>query len=181
MAAALSLALAACVSTAPPRLTPIGGPIPDAVSLAGRWQLQQSATDVAQRPDAGLQDVMTPARRDRSRPVAEGPSVSVFLRSGNRLKISQTPYGLFISFDRSVVEEYRFHEHRRVNVGPIEADRVSGWVDDRYVIRTLDSDGALLEESYALQAGDEVLLRNLSIVHNNREILALRQLYDREE
>ena len=181
MAAALSLALAACATKSPPSLTPIGEPIPAGVSFAGRWQLQQGASERVQQPGAGLQDVMSPARHDRGRgrPVSDGPSVYVFLRSGNKLRITQTAHGLFVSFDRSVVEEYRFREHRLVSVGPIEADRASGWVDGRYVIRTLDSEGALLEETYALQAGDDVLARNVSIVHNNREVLSLRQLYER--
>jgi hypothetical protein len=103
----------------------------------------------------------------------------VFLRTGSRLKISQTPYGLFVSFDRSVVEEYRFREHRLVNVGPIEADRVSGWVDGRYVIQTLDSDGALLEESYEPQAGGDELVRRISVTYGNENVLALEQGYDR--
>jgi hypothetical protein len=97
------------------------------------------------------------------------------------LKITQTPHGLFVSFDRSVVEEYRFREHRLVNVGPIEADRASGWQDGRYVIQTLDSEGALLQETYALEAEGEVLVRTVSVIYNNEEILSLRQAFDRLE
>jgi hypothetical protein len=181
MTVALSLALAACVTTAPPRLTAVGEPIPAGVNFAGQWQLQREATELAQRSGTGLQDVLAPARgdRNRGRPVSRGPSVYVFLRTGNRLKISQTPHGLFVSFDRSVVEEYRFHEHRVVSVGPIEADRVSGWVEDRYVIRTLDSDGALLEETYSLGADGDVLARTVTIVHENKEVFSLQQQYDR--
>ena len=135
------------------------------------------------QPDADLQDLTTASRRDRgrARPPADGPSVFVFLRTASELRITQTPHGLFVSFDRSVVEEYRFGEHRRVNVGPIEADRASGWVSGRYLIRTLDSEGALLEESYALEAGDDVLTRTVTIVHDKKEILALRQTFGRKE
>jgi hypothetical protein len=68
-----------------------------------------------------------------------------------------------------------------VSVGPIEADRASGWVNGRYLIRTLDGEGALLEESYALEAGDDVLVRSVSIVQDNKEFLALRQTYSRKE
>ncbi len=105
----------------------------------------------------------------------------MFLRTGSRLKITQTPYALFVSFDRSVVEEYRFREHRRVNVGPIEADRVSGWANGRYLIRTLDTEGALLEERYALESSADVLVRTVSIASRNEEVLSLRQVYDRIE
>ena len=175
--AVLSLALAACVTTAPPRLTVIGEPIPAGVKLAGRWQLQQGATGSS----AAQQDEMVAARRDRSRgrTGTEGPSVYVFLRTGSALKITQTPDGLFVSFDRSVVEEYRFREHRFVNVGPIEADRASGWVDGRYLIQTLDSEGALLEETYALDAGGDVLMRTVTIDYGGKEILSFRRAYDR--
>jgi hypothetical protein len=78
-----------------------------------------------------------------------------------------------------VVEEYRFREHRLVNVGPIEADRVSGWVDGKYVIRTLDTEGALLEESYALVAGGDVLVRTVTVTYRKDTVLSLQQAYDR--
>jgi hypothetical protein len=172
--AVLSLALAACVSTAP-RLTAIGEPIPAGVNFTGRWQLQEGATGSS----TGLQDAMAAARRDRGRTGADGPSVYVFLRTGRVLKITQTPDGLFVSFDRSVVEEYRFREHRLVNVGPIEAERASGWVGGRYVIQTLDSEGALLEETYALDAGGDVLVRTVTIDYGSKEMLSFRHAYDR--
>ena len=183
-----SLALAACVTQPRPQLTPVGDVIPAGVSLAGRWQLQAEKDDAERRIRAaehkssgGLEDVVAPARRDRSRNRrgADGPSVYVFLRTGSKLKVTQTPYALFISFDRSVVEEYRFREHRLINVGPIEADRASGWQDGRYVIQTLDSEGALLQETYTLDAGGEALVRTVSVVYDDEEILSLRQAFDR--
>ncbi len=169
----LVFVVSACAGAGPPKLTPIGDVIPAGMSLEGRWQLQSGSADAERR-----------IRRAEYRSSGggrgvDGPSVYVFLRTGSRLKISQTPYGLFVSFDRSVVEEYRFREHRLVNVGPIEADRVSGWVDGRYVIQTLDSDGALLEESYELQAGGDVLVRRISVTYGNENVLALEQGYDR--
>jgi hypothetical protein len=182
------LALAACVTQPRPQLTPVGDVIPAGVSLAGRWQLQAEKDDAERRIRAaehkssgGLEDVVAPARRDRSRNRrgADGPSVYVFLRTGSKLKVTQTPYALFISFDRSVVEEYRFREHRLINVGPIEADRASGWQDGRYVIQTLDSEGALLQETYTLDAGGEALVRTVSVVYDDEEILSLRQAFDR--
>ena len=62
-------------------------------------------------------------RMKRSMP---GSLVHVFLEAGKALKITQTADGVFISFDRSIVEEYRFGEKREINVGPVTADRVSG-------------------------------------------------------
>ena len=165
--------LAACAGSGPPQLTPVGDVIPVGMSLEGRWKLQDGASD-AERRIRGAEYRSSGGQRG-----ADGPSVFVFLRTGDRLKVSQTPYALFVSFDRSVVEEYRFREHRRVNVGPIEADRVSGWVDGKYVIRTLDTEGALLEESYALEAAGEALARTVTVTYRNETVLSLQQAYDR--
>jgi hypothetical protein len=175
--AVLSLALAAC-ATSSPRLTTIGEPIPAGVNFAGRWRLQEATGS-----SAGLQDTMATATRDRSRgrKGEDGPSVYVFLRTGRVLKITQTPDGLFVSFDRSVVEEYRFREHRLVNVGPIEAERASGWVDGHYLVQTLDGEGALLEEAYALDASGDVLVRTVTIDYGSKEMLSFRHVYDRAD
>ena len=51
----------------------------------------------------------------------------------------------------------------------------------RYVIQTLDDEGALLEETYALESGPDVLVRTVSVDHDNEEILSLRHTYDRVE
>lgn len=171
----LSLALVACAGAGPPRLEPIGDVISAGVSLEGRWQLRGAPGDAERRIRR------SEYRSSSGKRGADGPSVYVFLRAGSRLKITQTLYALFISFDRSVVEEYRFREHRRVNVGPIEADRASGWVEGKYLIRTLDSEGALLEEEYALESSEDVLIRTVSITYRNEEVLSLRQVYDRAE
>ena len=185
-----SLALVACVVQPRPQLTPIGGVIPQEVTLAGRWQLRGEGDDAERRIHeserksvSGIDNTVAAVKRDRSRSRRgfDGPSVYVFLRTGNKLKITQTPYALFISFDRSVVEEYRFKEHRLVNVGPIEADRASGWQDGRYVIQTLDSEGAPLQETYALESGGKVLVRTVSVAHGDKEVLWLQQAFDRVE
>lgn len=169
----LLFVLSACAGSGPPRLAPIGDVIPAGERLEGRWQLQFGSVDAERRIRK------SEYRSSGGRRGADGPSVYVFLRTGSRLKISQTPYALFVSFDRSVVEEYRFREHRLVNVGPIEADRASGWVDGRYVIQTLDTEGALLEESYELQDGGDVLVRRVSVVYGSETVLSLEQGYDR--
>lgn len=171
----LMFALSACAGSGPPKLTPIGDVIPAGVSLEGRWQLQSGFEDAERRIRKAEY------RSSGGRRGAEGPSVFVFLRTGSRLKVSQTAYALFVSFDRSVVEEYRFREHRVVNVGPIEADRASGWVDGRYVIQTLDSDGALLEESYELRAASDELVRRVSVTYGNEKFLSLEHTYERRQ
>jgi hypothetical protein len=167
--------LSACAGSGSPQLTPVGDVVPVGVSLEGRWKLQDGASDAEKRIRRAEY------RSSGGQRGADGPAVFVFLRTGERLKISQTPYALFVSFDRSVVEEYRFREHRLVNVGPIAADRVSGWADGRYVIQTLDSDGALLEESYALEAGGDVLVRRVTITYRKDTVLSLQQAYNRLE
>lgn len=181
----LLVLLSACGGTPLPQLTPIGEVIPAGVNLAGRWQLRMDTEGPAGQPVAGNEDkIMVPDRRNRggrSRTSDDGPSVRVFLETGTNLKITQTDYALFISFDRSIVEEYRFREHRRINVGPIQADRVSGWLDGRYVIQTLDVQSALMTETYALQDDGLQLVRTVTIEHEERETLSLQQVFDRRD
>jgi hypothetical protein len=101
--------------------------------------------------------------------------VHVFLETGSSLKITQTDAGIFISFDRSVVEEYRFGESRTVSVGAISAARVSGWEGAAYVVETLDEDGAKLVDVYRLQNGGRRLQRSIEIWHRDKKILGLVQ------
>jgi hypothetical protein len=185
---ALALVMTGCASKPVPTLTPVGTSIPTDVSFEGRWRLSaegQPATEQSrQTMTGGLSGIEAPekttTRRKRSRRNKDESSVHVFLETGRDLKITQTADGLFISFDRSVVEEYRFREHRQINVGPIEADRASGWVDGRYVVNTLDRQGALLTETWAL-IDDEQLVRTASIVFQDEEKLSFEQRFDRVE
>jgi hypothetical protein len=180
-----AILLVACGGTPVPELTPVGTVIPDDVSFEGRWQLRGVDTGPGERArQSDAEGSVVPDRRSRgrrSKQSKDGPSVHVFLETGSDLKITQTADGLFISFDRSVVEEYRFREHRRINVGPIEADRASGWENGRYVIKTLDHQGAELTETYALQDNGRQLLRTISIVYDEEETLALQQVFDRRD
>jgi hypothetical protein len=64
--------------------------------------------------------------------------VYVFLETGAYLKVTQTAHALFVSFDRSVVEEFRFGESRIVSVGEVQAQRVTGWQGDSLTVETLD-------------------------------------------
>ena len=103
----------------------------------------------------------------------------MFLETGSSLKISQTPDGLFISFDRAVVEEYTFGENRTVSVGPIEAQRVSGWNGMVFVVETLDGQGTLLTESWHLEPGGAVLVREISVTGDDKDQFSSRQRFDR--
>lgn len=133
--------------------------VPVGLDLSGDWVMSGS-TGFSQRESREL-------------------AVSVFLEMGTSLKVTQTASGLFFSFDRSVVEEYRFGENREVTVGAISASRVSGWEGSAYVIETLDKDGAKLVESWRLQQKGSVLQRNLVIWDRGEKQLSLEQRFDR--
>lgn len=188
LAIAMSLAiLVACAARE--ELVAKGAEVPAGISLSGRWQLREDSKDTvrriseAEREAAGGSEAIgiasqRKARRNANRSSA-GATVHVFLETGRLLKITQTDYGLFISFDRSVVEEYRFGEVRQVNVGPIAADRVSGWSGSHYVIETLDEDGARLTETYRLGADSDSLIRRIVIVADDDSLLDIEQVFDR--
>ena len=157
--------------------------------LTGRWQLREDGETTARRireaeiRAAGGNEPLVPKGNHSSdqstRRDGGGASVHVFLETGRSLKLTQTEYGLFISFDRAVVEEYRFGENREVSVGPIHADRVSGWEGSSYVIETLDDNGAKLIEVYQLQDGGQSLLRKITIIDKKGTQLAVKQVFDR--
>jgi hypothetical protein len=114
-----------------------------------------------------------------SQPSARELSVHVFLEMGKTLKVTQTDSGLFFSFDRSVVEEYRFGENREINVGEISAARASGWEGNSYVIETLDDDGAKLIETYRLEKEASVMLRTIVLLYRNEREIELEQVFNR--
>jgi hypothetical protein len=159
------------------------------MDLSGQWVLRLADRETMQRiEDAGVEaagglEKIVPQQRTQSNQPARssnsGALVHVFLETGVRLKITQTASGLFISFDRSVVEEYRFGEKRVVSVGPVDADRVSGWEEDAYVIVTLDKDEAKMTERYSLSENGRVLVRSIVITDGNEQRLAIEQLFDR--
>jgi hypothetical protein len=105
--------------------------------------------------------------------------VHVFLEHGRRLKITQTDLAIFISFDRAVVEEFRFGENREVAVGPVVADRVSGWEGDEYVVETLDMNGMKLTERFEFGENRDTLRRTIVLRGKNRESVTLVQEFDR--
>jgi hypothetical protein len=162
---------------------------PAGVDLSGLWSLRPDDSDTmrriteAGRDAAGGRQAIVPTRQAKkqaaSTRMADGASVHVFLETGSELKVTQTAFALFISFDRAVVEEYRFGEKRQISVGPIVADRVSGWEGDGYVIETLDEDGAKLIETYRLNTNDDSLVRTILIVRKDKGHLDIEQVFDR--
>lgn len=158
--------------------------VPTTVDLSGNWILRTDPDAALARKGSDEQLIMIPpeirargeVRRRPSRRSSE-PAVRVFLETGEALKITQTAHGLFISYDRSVVEEYTFGENRLVSIGPIEAQRVSGWDDEVFVVQTLDANGAILTESWRLEG--DVLVRDIAIRRRDTQHLFARQRFDR--
>lgn len=151
------LVLSGCGSK--PTLIARPGPVPVGIDLTGNW---------VQVANAGI-----------SQPSARDTAVHVFLKTGKSLKITQTKDGLFVSFDRSVVEEYRFGENRRISIGQITAERASGWAEKGYVIETLDEDGTLLIDTYRVRNEGESIRRTVLLLDGDRELLSLQLDFDR--
>ncbi len=172
----------ACAAS--PSLLPMSAAVPGGVDLSGKWRLRIDPGSRPYRAEHEESAIRIPPRNSRgsSEPRSSRGSsrsaVSVFVEYGESLNITQTAAGLFISFDRSVVEEYTFGEDRLISVGPIEAQRVSGWQGDSYVARTLDDDGAILTESWRLSENAKVLVREISIVRRDKQLYSAVQRFD---
>lgn len=177
------LMLAAC--GAQPELQPKRPGNPEGVDLSGEWILRGAPPRLVEdeqtirmpranrNTPSGDRNAVRPSR-------SKGSAVHVFLESGSRLQVTQTDYGLFFSFDRAIVEEYNFGENRTVSVGPIEAQRVSGWEGRSFVIETMDDKGNVLYESWTLRDDPRVLVRDVRITEKGEPAWWSRQEFDRE-
>lgn len=160
--------------------------VPVGIDLSGNWTLRQDGSAQGPRqvgdPDESIVLMSKSQRQQRSQRArsSSGASAHVFLEFGQSLKITQTRYSLFISYDRSVVEEYTFGENRKISIGPIEAVRVSGWDSGSFVVETLDHSGTILFETWSLQEGGAVLLRDIRISHGDKDSYVRQQLFDRD-
>ena len=177
----LALAVAACGSR--PTLEPRAGGNPQQVDLSGRWILRTGDElpvnhEQTIRMPKSSRSRQAETRRAQTERRARGLSAHLFLESGKALKVSQTDYGLFFSFDRAVVEEYNFGENRVVSIGPIQAQRVSGWVGPAFVVETMDEEGHVLTESWQLEEG--TLTREISIARGEELSFSKRQVFDPE-
>ena len=188
LALAATIVLSGCAGSKE-MLVPVRGPVPQGVDFTGEWRMQedfaamQEAIASAVRRTDGiderqlLKNIMSGSSTSRrSRDV--GGLVHVFLENAARLRVTQTDAGLFMAFDRSVVEEYRFGEARIVNKGGAVAQRVSGWDGETYVIETLDQEGGMkLSERYSLEG--EMLNREIVLRSKELEEVRLTQSFAR--
>lgn len=169
-----------------PVLLDKGSTVPPGVDLSGDWVLQQPTG--GQLDPVGAREprihipANSPSRRqqtERSTRRSSGPSVQLFVEHGTVLKVTQTNHGLFVSFDRSVVEEFTFGENRVVAIGPVEAQRVSGWEGESFVVQTLDEQGYVLTETWRLAENGRELVRDISIARRDRQSSFSRQRFVR--
>lgn len=191
--AAAFLLVNGCVT--PEILSPRSGTVPPGVDLSGNWVIRNNSVadqrrlreainrtdgvkeeDIFRQPDRQSTSQM---RRSQSEGQVRGGLVYVFLETGNALKVTQTADGLFISFDRAIVEEFRFGENRLVSVGAVEAQRVTGWEGDELVVETLDRNNMKLTERFRLIDGRAVLQRKITFRSKAGEEETIVQLFDR--
>ena len=187
IAALCALLAAGCA--APPELLARSAANPAGIDLTGNWQLREDPNAPRIRPEPEEEMIrLPPATSRRSQQVrprqsrdgrSKGPSVFVFMESGKALKITQTPHGLFVSFDRAVVEEFTFGENRVISLGPIEAQRVSGWEGPVFVVETMDEKGATLRETWALDGAGDELVRETSVTDGDETLFFRREVFDR--
>ena len=178
----------------PEVLLPKSSVVPSDVDLSGRWLMQDDFGDMQRRIQRAIRDTDGLDERDfLRRPPSSatvrgnrrsrrdvGGLVHVFLENAAVLKITQTEDGLFVGFDRSVVEEYRFGEARPINVGGAIARRVSGWENDGYVIETLGDSGMKLTERYRLIGEGARLSREIVLRSKSLQQVAIVQTFARE-
>lgn len=156
--------------------------VPVGVDLSGFWVIRDDPNAPRISDNRRVRDGLIPTgnmSRTRRNRDSSSVSVQVFLEYGESLKITQTQYGIFISYDRSIVEEYTFGENRLVTIGPIEALRVSGWDGHSFVVETLDDGGTMLFEVWHLQDGNDVLVRHIRMTKGDHETFSQEQVFDR--
>lgn len=189
-----ALLLVACSSK--PVLMSKSAAVPVGVDLSGNWLIRKgpAAKQVSEvGEDGGIQIPSSGSQRSRQGKAQShsngggsrggksvGASARVFLEFGQSLKITQTYFGLFISYDRSVVEEYTYGENGLVTIGPIEATRVSGWEGQSFVVETLDDTGTILFESWHLEEDAAVLIRDIRISRDEKDSFVHQQVFDRQ-
>ena len=185
-------------------LVPYAAVAPDSIDFSGTWEIregesadQRSISRAIDKTDGEKRPVLVEPvgqgntvsgnssasnrgqSQSRKRRKSESGFAHVFLETGKVLKVTQTPDGFFVSVDRSVVEEFRFGEHRVVSVGEIQAQRVSGWQGDEYIVETLDDSGMKLTERFWVSEDGNLLNREITFRSKKNEERALLQVFDR--
>ena len=187
-----AVAFSAC--SAPEVLEPRTGEVPDDVDLSGDWILRTDHREDEERLREAIRRTdgvderdlyrrpsgrSASANRSRSSGKVKGGLVYVFLETGTSLRVSQTDAGLFISFDRAVVEEYRFGERRIVSVGQVQAQRVTGWEGRQLVVETLGRNGMKMTERYRLLNDGGTMERSITLRSREGEQETIVQLFER--
>jgi hypothetical protein len=178
----IALFFVACASA--PMLVSKNPTVPEGVDLSGQWIVRGDSDLGRSQMDGSQERLVVSSRsqrsqRSRRQRSSSGVSAQVFLEYGESLKITQTNFGIFISYDRAIVEEFTFGENRVVSVGPIEARRVSGWEGHSFVVETLDESGTTLFETWHLESDNTLLIRDIRMSKGDEENFRLRQLFDR--
>jgi hypothetical protein len=163
--------------------------VPVGVDFTGEWEILSnfredqrqlaraiSRTDGIDDRDIFRQSNSSNSSRSRSGR-ARGGLVYIFLETGESLKITQTDYALFVSFDRSVVEEFRFGEYRTVTVGAAAAQRATGWEGNALVVDTLDRNSMKMTDRFELLDAGRVLQRTITLRSEDGETESLVQQY----
>ena len=170
-------------------LIPRDGTVPIGIDFSGHWQVQsdqradrRKIREAIRRTD-GIKDedlFLTADRDGQSRNSrVKGGLVFVFLETGASLRVTQNEHGMFISFDRSVVEEYRFGENRIISVGEVEAQRVTGWEAEQLIVETLDRNSMKMTERFKLLQSGAVLERSITFRSREGEEATVVQRYHR--
>ena len=180
---ASAVLLTACAK--PEALLPRDDVVPAGVDLSGKWKIRADMVDEQRQLQAAIRKTSgarssSGSRNSKPRKVSGGV-VHVFLETGELLKVTQTADGLFISFDRSVVEEFRFGEQRVVSVGEVQAQRVTGWEGQRLIIETLDDHGVKLTDRFQLADNGQTLRREITLRSKKHEERSVTQEFDRVE
>ena len=189
----MSILLLACGT--PEVLSPKSAEVPANVDLSGRWQLrpeselgQPGINEAIDRTDGVdnrtvMREMVNAQRNSRNGGRSSGKSkaglVGIFLETGDALKITQTPHALFISFDRAIVEEFRFGENRPISVGQANAVRVSGWDGRDYLVETLGEKRMKLTDRFSVSMDGKLLTRHITLRSREMEEVTIVQEFDR--
>lgn len=180
-----------CACGTPEVLLPREAAAPSRIDFSGLWRIRPDeagsavAINDAIRRTAGQRqsrrqqvNSANPRALPQSSRGSRAGQAHIFLEIGESLKITQTAHAIFISFDRAIVEEFRFGENRLVNIGEIEAQRVSGWDGDQYVVETLGKNRMKLTERFLLLDGGDTLQRRLIFRSKDLEEVIVVQTFD---
>lgn len=184
--ALLLLALAAC--STPEILEPRSAEVPQGADLSGIWRIRDDEAGSPRRINEAIRNTAGQVKQSSSRRSMRTSRSSfsklgqahIFLEIGELLKITQTEHALYVSFDRAIVEEYRFGENRMVSVGEIVAQRVSGWDGQRYVVETLGKNGMKLTEQFSVSDDGHIMQRQIVFRAKDMEEVTVTQTFDRD-